>query len=317
MDEIEKTEAMDEESTTDAGTMPETDLPDAEAASPEADSAGEDLKPAEKPSGKSSRRRRKRSRREKADIVYRIIFLVALAVFIFAAVRLIQYGITYWRGSHEYDGLQQYITQSKVDAPEGTEAGEQEFSVDFQGLKELNPDCIGWIRFENIDISYPIMQGEDNEYYLHHTFEGQEITAASIFMDCSNAPDFSDDNTFIYGHNMKDKTMFGKLNNYSDEDFYKENSYFYIYTPEYTYRYDIFSCYLAAVAEEEDSFYTQFGSKEDFQHFIDNVMERSEYDTGVTVTSDDHVITLMTCNKAGYDYRFLVHAVQTEAVPVE
>lgn len=316
MDEMEKREVIDEEAATETGTVPEADLPDAEALSPETGNTEESLAPAGKPSGKKSRRRRKKSRREKADILYRIIFLVALAVFIFAAVRLIQYGITYWRGSHEYDGLQQYITESIIDAPEGTETEATEFSVDFEGLQALNPDCIGWIRFENIDISYPIMQGEDNEYYLHHTFEGQEITAASIFMDCSNASDFTDDNTFIYGHNMKDKTMFGKLNNYSDEDYYKENSYFYIYTPEYTYRYDIFSCYLAAVAEEE-SFYTQFGSKEDFQHFIDSVTERSEYDTGVKATSDDHVITLMTCNKAGYDYRFLVHAVQTEAIPVE
>lgn len=288
MDEMENKEAINEEDTGAAGEV----------------------------SDQKAHRRRRRSRQEKADIIYRMIFLVALAVFIFAAVRLIQYGITYWKGSHEYDGLQQYITESKVDVPEGTEAAEQEFSVDFKSLQELNPDCIGWIRFENIDISYPVMQGEDNDYYLHHTFEGQEVTAASIFMDCANAPDFTDDNTFIYGHNMKDKTMFGKLNNYSDEEYYRENPCFYIYTPEYTYRYDIFSCYLAAVAEEE-SFYTQFGSKEEFQHFIDRVTERSEYDTGIRVTSDDHVITLMTCNRAGYDYRYLIHAVQAEIIPAE
>ena len=183
-----------------------------------------------------------------------------------------------------------------------------------ENLKELNPDCIGWIRFENIDISYPIMQGEDNEYYLKHTFEGQAVTAASIFMDANNHADFSDQNTFIYGHNMKDKTMFGKLNNYKDEEFYKENPYFYIYTQDYTYRYDIFSCYLARVDNEVD-FYTQFASDEQFQEFLDGVKAQSAYDTGVEVTPEDKVITLMTCNKAGYDYRFLVHAVQTEAVP--
>lgn len=273
----------------------------------------------EETTAKTRRRSGKRSRAERRDMIYRIIFFVALAVFIFAAVRLIQYGIIYWKGSHEYDGLQKYTTLSSPDMTDGigTEAPAEEFTVDFAGLKSLNPDCIGWIRFENIDISYPIMQGEDNEYYLHHTFEGQEITAASIFMDCGNAPDFTDENTFIYGHNMRDKTMFGRLNNYENEDYYKENPCFYIYTPEYVYRYDIFACYLADVEAEQDSFYTRFATGEEFQHFIDNVKERSEYDTGVAVTSEDHIITLMTCNPAGYDYRFLIHAVQAEAVPAE
>lgn len=273
------------------------------------------------PAVKKPRRSGKRSRAERRDIIYRVIFFVALAVFIFAAVRLIQYGIIYWKGSHEYDGLQEYTTLSSPDMTDGigtgTEAPVEKFTVDFAGLKALNPDCIGWIRFENIDISYPIMQGEDNDYYLHNTFEGQEITAASIFMDCGNSPDFTDENTFIYGHNMRDKTMFGKLNNYEDEDYYKENPCFYIYTPEYVYRYDIFACYLADVEAEQDSFYTRFATGEEFQHFIDNVKERSEYDTGVAVTNEDHIITLMTCNPAGYDYRFLIHAVQAEAVPVE
>lgn len=253
-----------------------------------------------------------RKKKKQQNILFRILFLLALAVFLYAAVRLILYGITYWKGSHEYKGLQKYVSEQPKDEISTEENGE--FIVDFSGLKELNPDCIGWIRFENIDISYPIMQGEDNEYYLKHTFEGQAVTAASIFMDANNHADFSDQNTFIYGHNMKDKTMFGKLNNYKDEEFYKENPYFYIYTPDYTYRYDIFSCYLARVDNKVD-FYTQFASDEQFQEFLDGVKAQSAYDTGVEVTPEDKVITLMTCNKAGYDYRFLVHAVQTEAVP--
>lgn len=161
-----------------------------------------------------------RKKKKQQNILFRILFLLALAVFLYAAVRLILYGITYWKGSHEYKGLQKYVSEQPKDEISTEENGE--FTVDFSGLKELNPDCIGWIRFENINISYPIMQGEDNEYYLKHTFEGQAVTAASIFMDANNHADFSDQNTFIYGHNMKDKTMFGKLNDYKDEEFYKE-----------------------------------------------------------------------------------------------
>lgn len=266
----------------------------------------------EKGSTMTGKIKNERKKRKQQNILFRILFLLALAVFLYAAVRLIMYGITYWRGSHEYKGLQKYISEQPK-SEDSTEA-EEEFSVDFAGLKALNPDCIGWIRFENIDISYPIMQGEDNEYYLKHTFEGQEVTAASIFMDVNNHPDFTDQNTFIYGHNMKDKTMFGKLNDYKEEEFYKENPYFYIYTPDYTYRYDIFSCYLARVDNNLD-FYTQFASEEQFGEFLEGVKAQSAYDTGVEVTSEDKVVTLMTCNRAGYDYRFLVHAVQTEAIP--
>ena len=262
-----------------------------------------------------------RKKKKQQNILFRILFLLALAVFLYAAVRLILYGITYWKGSHEYKGLQKYVSEQPKDEISTEENGEftadkirESFGISWENLRKINPEVAAWITIPGADISYPVVQGIDDEYYLKHTFEGQAVTAASIFMDANNHADFSDQNTFIYGHNMKDKTMFGKLNNYKDEEFYKENPYFYIYTPDYTYRYDIFSCYLARVDNEVD-FYTQFASDEQFQEFLDSVKAQSAYDTGVEVTPEDKVITLMTCNKAGYDYRFLVHAVQTEAVP--
>lgn len=231
----------------------------------------------------------------------------------------------YQKGRETYEQAEQIYIRRKTEISEMPQDKEEKtekrqktmtapITVDFTALRKQNPDVTGWLYIPSIELSYPVMQGEDNEYYLKHTFEGQAVTAASIFMDANNHADFSDQNTFIYGHNMKDKTMFGKLNNYKDEEFYKENPYFYIYTPDYTYRYDIFSCYLARVDNEVD-FYTQFASDEHFQEFLDGVKAQSAYDTGVEVTPEDKVITLMTCNKAGYDYRFLVHAVQTEAVP--
>ncbi|MGN0342234.1 MAG: class B sortase [Roseburia sp.] len=246
------------------------------------------------------------------DWVFRIIFVIALIVFIVAAGMLIHYFVLYHRGSSEYKGLQQYVS---ADQSEDTETGDETLTIDFDALQALNPDCIGWIYFENLDISYPIMQGEDNEYYLEHTFEGQQVTAASIFMDYQNAADFSDENTFIYGHNMKDKTMFGKLNGYSEEDFYLENPCFYIYTPDYIYRYDIFSCYLGAVAQEE-IFSLSFGSQEEYQAYLDLIQRKAAYDTGVEVTTEDRIVTLMTCNMAGHDYRFFVHGVLAEATAV-
>ena len=171
-----------------------------------------------------------RKKKKQQNILFRILFLLALAVFLYAAVRLILYGITYWKGSHEYKGLQKYVREQPKDESSTEENGE--FTVDFSGLKELNPDCIGWIRFENIDISYPIMQGEDNEYYLKHTFKKTEHVAGSIFLDKDNSPDFSNRKSILYGHNMKDGSMFQGLHKYESESYLQEHNKVYLYLPD-------------------------------------------------------------------------------------
>ena len=171
-----------------------------------------------------------RKKKKQQNILFRILFLLALAVFLYAAVRLILYGITYWKGSHEYKGLQKYVSEQPKDEISTEENGE--FTVDFSGLKELNPDCIGWIRFENIDINYPIMQGEDNEYYLKHTFKKTEHVAGSIFLDKDNSPDFTNRKTILYGHNMKDGSMFQGLHKYESESYLQEHNKVYLYLPD-------------------------------------------------------------------------------------
>ena len=245
-----------------------------------------------------------RKKKKQQNILFRILFLLALAVFLYAAVRLILYGITYWKGSHEYKGLQKYVSEQPKDEISTEENGE--FTVDFSGLKELNPDCIGWIRFENIDISYPIMQGEDNEYYLKHTFEGQAVTAASIFMDANNHADFSDQNTFIYGHNMKNGSMFGKLKQMYESEKYKDSKYLWICTPNGKYRYEIFSMQYAKVGSDV---YTLFSAHdEQFEAYVKKMAKQSKVDMkALGLGKDDYVVTLSTCT---YDesVRFVVQA---------
>lgn len=250
------------------------------------------------------------------DWTFRIIFIVALIVFVVSAAMLIYYFILYHKGSSEYENLQQYVTVEQEVSTTDTEETQEGLNVDFEALQALNPDCVGWIYFENLDISYPIMQSEDNDYYLRRTFEKQHVTAGSIFMDYQNASDFSDENTFIYGHNMKDKTMFGKLNEYAEKDFYQKNPNFYIYAPGYIYRYDVFSCYVGAVAEE-DIFSLSFASEEEYQKYLDMIQGKAAYDTGVEVTAEDRIVTLMTCNTAGQDYRFFVHGVLAETTELK
>lgn len=263
-------------------------------------------------SGRKGSRRKKRSGQR--NVISIVIFIIALAVFVYALVRL---GMIFWEyaeGQRSYDDLMEFTSTTQVGGGGDTSglSAPEEFTVDFDALKEVNSDVVGWIRFENMDISYPIVHGTDNDYYLTHTFDKQAIKCGSIFMEAENAADFSDDNTFIYGHNMKDKSMFAKLNQFKDEQIYKENPEFLIYTESGIYRYSIFSCYVADVSW--DSFTYQFGSEEQYGQWLQTVKGRSIYETGITPGQDQKTVTLMTCTSGGDHYRFLVHGVLTEVI---
>lgn len=175
-------------------------------------------------------------------------------------------------------------------------------------LKETNSEVIGWITFENMDLSYPIMQGEDDDYYLNHTFSGQTNAAGSIFMEAANHADFQDCHTIIYGHNMKNQSMFGQLKNYKTEGFYKEHPHFVIYTENRVYRYQIFAYY--DVSELDEVYTIGFRHDAQFGAFVEEMIRRSYYDTDVTVSEQDKVITLSTCSGEGN--RFVVHAKRKE-----
>lgn len=242
--------------------------------------------------------------KKKPDWKFILPFLAALAVFLFAAVKLGLNLWEYYQGSKQYQMLEHSMV---FPGSEETGNGEPEETVDFDGLSELNPEAAAWISIENLGISYPIAQGKDNEYYLNHTFYGDENKCGSIFMEAGNKKDFSDRNTFIYGHNMKDKSMFARLNEFQQEDTFDENPEFIIYTPQGVKRYQIFSCYIADL--EWDSFRFEFQGKKDYAKWQKTVRRRSLYDTGIVPKADQKTVTLMTCTPAGKNYRFLVHGV--------
>lgn len=116
-----------------------------------------------------------------------------------------------------------------------------ELQIDFAELIRTNQDFRGWLYFPALDISYPVVQGEDNDYYLKHSFEGESVNAGCIFMDCGASADWSDRNTFVFGHNMRDESMFGAFKNLlKGTASCEENPYFYIYTEDKVYIYEIF-----------------------------------------------------------------------------
>lgn len=220
----------------------------------------------------------------------------------------------YKQASGEYDALEAEVFKNAQALPgESGEAGkeadaltgeEKEILAGIARLQEENPEVIGWIQFDHLELSYPVMQGTDNEYYLKHTFSGEENSAGSIFMEAANSANFNDSHTILYGHNMRNQSMFGSLKKYKTEDFYKGNEYFTIYTNDHVYRYEIFAYYDISMYSE--IYQIGFGADESFQELIDTMKRHSYLDTGVDVTMTDKVLTLSTCSTTGN--RFVVNA---------
>lgn len=218
---------------------------------------------------------------------------------------------TYRESTLEYKELESEVFEgmiavgdAQLDKGEALTTEERAILEKIGELHEENPEVIGWIKFDNLELSYPIMQGEDNDYYLNHTFSGEENSSGSIFLEATNTSDFNDSHTIIYGHNMKNQSMFGALKNYKTEDFYSGNEYFTIYTLDRVYRYQIFAYYDIPVNSE--IYRVNFAPDEEFQQILDNMCRRSYENTEVRADCTDKVVTLSTCSTKGN--RFVVNA---------
>ncbi len=188
---------------------------------------------------------------------------------------------------------------------------EPEFSVDFDSLKQINSDIVGWIIMEGTQVNYPIVQGNNNSYYLNHSYDKKWSSFGSIFMDYSSSSDFSDKNTFIYGHHTRNGSMFGEVNKYMDVNFYKEHPFFFLYTPNGNYKVEVFSVYTADALS--DSYDQSFASEDEFKQYIEIVRGKSKYNTDVKIDySCDRIITLYSCSReygySKYD-RYFIHGV--------
>ena len=165
--------------------------------------------------------------------------------------------------------------------------------INFKELHQINTDVIAWIRIGALDLSYPVAQAADNDYYLHRTFERQDNFAGCIFLNCDNSKFFTDQNSIVYGHNMKNGSMFGNLKRFKEQDLYNTNPYFWIFTENLIYQYHIFSA--TEVPTSGDPYKTRF-STEDFANFLRTIQAASFINTSdVQVSSDDRIVTLSTC----------------------
>lgn len=194
-----------------------------------------------------------------------------------------------------------------VPAPVGDDPVVEEMAqINITALQEVNPDVLGWIRIPDTKIDYPLMQGEDNDFYLNHTWEKAPNSVGSIFMEHLNSADLTDYNTIVYGHNMKNNSMFGDLENFAVQKFWQDHPYVYIVTAEGVYRYEIFVFYRAEV---DSLTYSINPTRDDTKRdFLNLSLENSWIETGVVPEITDRILTLSTCSGVNYANRYVVQA---------
>ncbi len=183
----------------------------------------------------------------------------------------------------------------------------------YRALYQENGDLVGWLSIEGTDIDYSVMQREDDEYYLHHDFYGEESRYGCLYVKGQADVDTPGTNFIIYGHNMKDGSMFGDLDLYRKESFWREHPRISFDTLYEERTYEIIAVFRSRVYQpEEDVFkYYQFyqaDNQEEFSWFYENIKELSLYDTGVTAAFGDTFLTLSTCAYHVEDGRFVVVA---------
>lgn len=248
-------------------------------------------------------------KKKKGKWLSNIILFIALAVFLYSGYQLYLIFAEYNKGEEEYEAIiEEVITEEAEEEAEAVP--EVVFKVDFEKLLSINKDTVAWIRFEQPEkISYPVVQGADNSVYLKKTFEGKTNAAGAIFMDAIHVGDFSDRNTFIYGHNMKNGSMFGQLRKYKNVDFCKANPYFYIYTPDgKELKYQIFA--VGIVEDTAESYKSVYVDDNEFLQYINHIQSVSRYKSDVEVTAESKIVSLSTCTNVTETQRMLVHGVK-------
>ncbi len=276
--------------------------------------------------------------REMGRRIYRLILFVFLllggSLTILASVELLIGTIGYIRTRRVYDdannrfvsvhvkkkepvstvstpeAVSENITVSEDEAEEETDSL-QDIDVDLKALREINDEVVGWLYFEDGLISYPILFSGDNAKYLKRNYKEEYMASGSIFLEGQSARDFSDHYTLLYGHNMRDLTMFGKLRYYrSDKNYYKDHEYFRIITEDHVYRYRVFS--FKQISSDSDVFSVIDKDSDGLKAFADKyLLTNNNVASEADIKDEDHVLALSTCVN-DYAYRFIVCGVRVE-----
>ncbi len=252
----------------------------------------------------------------RGSVLFVVLLIILLAVLAFSLYKIIPYVYSLKKAEHQFSDLKDtYVSEPEesvdTEVPEDPDAWwYTDVKVDVAGLRETNPDVMGWIRFDDTEaaaIDYPVLAADGPDEYLRSDMEHKYSLPGSIFSMDEDSLDRVYAHVLLYGHNMRDGSMFSSLVKYEDEAFYRENRYFTVYTEKAAYRYEIFSCFTADV--DGDVYLTLHERDEDYEEYLQFLIDSSEYDTGIVPDINDYTISLSTCTDRGYDWRYTIHAV--------
>ncbi len=260
--------------------------------------------------------------------IRRAVVLVIAAIFLFSVISIIVTLYQYRVSGELYDDVARQYTAlaagtggsgaggagagSEADGSGGTQAGLAGESaeiapiqVDFEGLQALNGDIVGWIYCQDTPINYPVIHGEDNDFYLRRSFDKTNNMAGSIFIEALNRHGFVDSNMIIYGHHMKNGSMFAVLDSWDNQEFYEEHPVMWLLTPERDYRIDLFSGYTTSAYSDT---YTIFqGPGEPLDEYLAESAAKSVFQADVELDSEARYVLLSTCAYVFDNARYVLH----------
>lgn len=264
----------------------------------------------EKQAGKQTESNRENQ--DKSILVLQVARIIMGLAFIVLLGILGYHLYEYWQGDRIYSDIRQTTvpedTQDIAGADDVAESVGEERVIDFEALHRINPDCVAWIYGCDGDIDYPVVLSQDDTYYLTHTVTGESNKAGSIFVDQYAEAPFGEFQTILYGHNMKNGSMFHALLDYRDQEYWEDHKTITVYLEGETKEYRIFSAYYGYY--EQLPVYDGMETTKEREAYIDRIEALSLYDTAVEVTADDQILTLITCEYSGEDYRMVVHAAE-------
>ena len=230
-------------------------------------------------------------------IIYNILLIICIFIFCISTWKLYGYYRSYKKAKDTY---------SKI-AKENVKISKNERKIDFKKLKSQNQDIAGWIYIRGTTIDYPIVQGKDNEEYLHQDFNKKKSSSGTIFLDNNCKKDFTSDNNIIYGHHMKNGTMFAQLLKFREKSFLKKHNEIMIFTPDRTIHLKVISAY---AQKAQNKIPVTFANDKQKKAYIKKIESMSEQTIKTSRINDSHIYTFVTCSYEGEDNRTYVHAAE-------
>lgn len=252
-----------------------------------------------------------------------ILFGIATGVLLFSGSRLLEYHREIDEGAAVAEKLTEIAllpaasappVEPETKSPPETEVLYDEyapFTVDFETLWGESAAIVAWLYCEGTPINYPIVQGEDNAFYVEHLPDGTWNGVGTLFLDCINEPDFSDYHSIIYGHNMLNDSMFGVVTDYYHQEYYEEHPVMYLMTPEQYYRLELVSGIVTPV--DSWLYNLDFTDPAKKKAFLGELKEKSTFQSAVDYTENDLFLSLSTCT---YDFENARYLLTGKLIPV-